>query len=179
MSGKMRTSHVVGCAVAFLTFVCLASAQCFERLTLCIKPIQASYPSGVDVQLVVAVTNISDKPATFRNLRFVPTTAFEVRDEEGNLAPETENLRKAKEEFYQDGKWRGHRHENFWVGPFSDDDTVLQPGKIVSFGAKVNLYYDVSRPGVYSIIAKRKRDSPPYGWIYSNEIQVTITQAKP
>jgi hypothetical protein len=100
---------------------------------------------------------------------------FEIRDEEGNLARETEKLRKLKEEFYQNGEWRGHRQGSAWVGPFPDDQTLLQPGKKVSFGAMPNRYYDVSRPGVYSIVAKRQNDERPYNWVDSNEIKVTIT----
>jgi hypothetical protein len=52
---------------------------------------------------------------------------------------------------------------------------VLQPGKQVSFGAEPNRYYDMTHPGVYFIVAKRQNDEPPYEWVYSNEIKVTIT----
>ena len=122
-------------------------------------------PLGTDVHVAVLITNVSGHATTFRNLRWAPATEFEVRDADGNLTPETEELLQLKRDFYKEGQW---------VGPSFDDQQVLEPGKSVSFEAAPNRYYDMSRPGVYSIVAKRQNDEPPYEWVYSNEVKVTI-----
>ena len=64
--------------------------------------------------------------------------------------------------------------DSAWDGPPFDDLQTLEPGKSVSFGATPNRYYDMSRPGVYSIVAKRLNDELPHEWVYSNEVKVTI-----
>lgn len=191
-------ARLVGlCAAVVLVSSCFAQAPDFPR-ALTIQAIGSGvcgssrpcdvFSAGADVQIVVAVTNITDHSLTYSNLRWGPATEFEVRDEDGNLMPETEELRRLRREFYKDVHWRGHAvpatgsdqqiGDHCWVGPFRDHDTVLQPGKRVSFGATPNRYYDMSRPSVYSLIAKRKNDESAQEWVYSNKITVTVTANK-
>jgi len=47
----------------------------------------------------------------------------------------------------------------------------------VSFSGWPSKYYDMSRPGKYSIVAKVRSDEPTREWFYSNEIQVAIAPA--
>jgi hypothetical protein len=144
-------------------------------------------PAGTDVHVSLLITNVSGHAVTYYNLRWGPATEFEIRDAEGNLAPETEEFLQRKRDFYKDGQWRGHvwghpelddprtiTGDSAWDGPPFDDQQTLEPGKSVSFGATPNRYYDMSRPGVYSIVAKRLNDEPPHEWVYSNEVKVTI-----
>ncbi len=144
-------------------------------------------PAGTDVHVSLLITNVSGHAVTYYNLRWGPATEFEIRDAEGNLAPETEEFLQRKRDFYKDGQWRGHvwghpelddprtiTGDSAWEGPPFDDQQTLEPGKSVSFGATPNRYYDMSRPGVYSIVAKRLNDEPPHEWVYSNEVKVTI-----
>ena len=148
-------------------------------------------PAGTDVNVGVLITNVSDHAVTYRNLRWGPATEFEVRDADGNLAPESEELLQLKQDFYKDGQWRGHvrGHPELddprkitghreWVGPLFDDQQTLEPGKSVSFGVMPNRYYDMRPPGVYSIVAKRQNDESPHEWVYSNEVKVTILPAR-
>jgi len=118
---------------------------------------------------------------------------FEVRDEDGKIAPETEELVKLKRDFYKNGQWRGHIDgstwpgpvleppggDREWVGPLPDDATVLKPGGQVSFSGWPSKYYDMSRPGKYSITAKVCSDEPTREWFYSNEIHVTVLPKQP
>ena len=63
-----------------------------------------------------------------------------------------------------------------WYGPMPDDKTTLEPGGQVSWGNCLSRYYDMSRSGTYSIIAKLRSDEPTQEWFYSNLIRVTVTQ---
>ena len=139
MSGRVLALTT---AVVMLSFVCLAEAQSSHPRALSIQPVWIPpsgfggcgpapghpcdvFPAGSDVPIVVLVINVSDHPVTFRNLRWAPAVVYEIRDEEGNPAHETEKLQKLKEEFYHNGEWLGHRQGSAWVGPFPDDDSLL------------------------------------------------------
>ena len=107
-------SRLLACATAvvILGFGCIATAQSYKPRTL---RIWAAGPGGCgglpparpcdvfsadgDVEIGVALANLSEQPVTFRNLRWTGATVFEVRDEDGNLASETEELRKYKQGF--------------------------------------------------------------------------------
>ena len=191
-------SRVLACATAvvILGLCYVATAQSDQPRTLRIYPVWWGPPSGSrgcggpapahpcdvfsadgDVDIGVAVTNISGQPITYRNLRWAPATVFEVRDEEGNLASETEELQKLKEKYLKNGEWIGPpKGTQGWKGPMPDDTTVVKPGGQVSWGNCLSRYYDMSRPGTYSIIAKLRSDEPGQEWFYSNQIRVTITQ---
>ena len=65
----------------------------------------------------------------------------------------------------------------WWTGPLPDDKNVLQPGQQVSRSFLVSKYYELSRPGKYSIIARVRSDAPIREWFYSNEIQVVVAPA--
>ena len=176
-------------AVMLAASVFAASAQSYHPRTLYIQAIRfdvacgsqpRSVPAGTDVWIGIVVRNISDESITYRNVRWTPSTVLEVRDESGNLVPETEQLQQLKEKYFHDGKWIGPPPgTQWWEGPMPDDTTVLQPDGQISFSFLVSKYYDVSRPGTYSIIAKLRSDEPNYEWFYSNEIQVTVTPKTP
>ena len=186
---------ICGIAIVILGFDCLATAQSAHRPALHIQPVwwpasgfggcgpfPPSHPCDVfsadgDVDIAVALTNISDHPITYRNIRWAPATVFEIRDEQGNLVSETEELQDLKQKYLKNGEWIGRpKRTQLWAGPMPDDETVLKPGGLVSWGNCVSRYYDMSRPGTYSITAKLRSDEPTQEWFYSNQIQVTVTQ---
>jgi hypothetical protein len=135
------------------------------------------FPAGAEVWIGVAIRNISDQPMTYRNIRWAPSIVSEVRDEFGNPVPETEELQKLKKEYFHDGEWIGRRGVQRWDGPRPDDITTLKPGGQVSWAISISKYYDVRRPGTYSITAKVWSDEPTRQWFHSNEIQVTVVPA--
>ena len=159
MSGRVLALTT---AVVMLSFVCLAEAQSSHPRALSIQPVWIPpsgfggcgpapghpcdvFPAGSDVHIVVLVINVSDHPVTFRNLRWAPAVVYEIRDEEGNPAHETEKLQKLKEEFYADERNQRYRYE---VGsPFVNDridrasplDRVLFGGQWFMSGSSFKL----------------------------------------
>ena len=112
---------------------------------------------GSDVHIGVTLTNISGHPITFQSVRwFGPPTFFVIRDKSSRIVPESEDLKKLREKY-----------------PPSDDITVKPKGQ-VSWGVQVNKYWDMSRPGTYSIFAKLRSDEPDQKWFHSNQVRVTL-----
>jgi hypothetical protein len=190
MGAKWQRPRAVACAMALVLSVLATHAQSYQRRALGISAIRFdvgscgyggtlprcdTYSAGTDVWIGVGVANISDRPITYRNLRWDPSTVLEVRDESGNLVPETEELQKVKQEYFHDGEWiERPPGTQWWRGPLPNDTTVLQPGGQLGFSFLVSKYYDVSRPGRYFITAKIRSSEPTREWFYSNEIRVTV-----
>jgi hypothetical protein len=113
---------------------------------------------GREVHIGVTLTNISGHPITYQRVHwFGPPTFFVIRDKSGQVMPEAEELKKLREEYPP------------------PDDMVLKPEGQVSWGVQVNKYWDMSRPGTYSIVAKLRSDEPDQKWFYSNRVRVTLT----
>jgi hypothetical protein len=111
---------------------------------------------GSNVHIGITLTNTSGHPITYPRW-FGPPTFLVVRDESGQIMPEAEEFNKLKESYPP------------------PDDTVLKPDGQVSWGVPVNKYWDMSRPGTYSIIAKLRSDERGQTWFYSNQVRVRIT----
>lgn len=111
---------------------------------------------GRDVHIGITLTNTSGRPITYPRW-FGPPTFLVIRDKSGRVIPEATELNTLRQRYP------------------TPDDTVLKPNGQVSWGVPVNKYWDMSRPGTYSIIAKLRSVDRGQIWFYSNQVRVTIT----
>lgn len=111
---------------------------------------------GEDVHIGVTLTNTSGHPITYPNW-FGPPSFLVIRDQSGLVMPEAEELKKVRKQYPP------------------PEDTLLKPEGQISWGVQVSKYWDMRRPGTYSIVAKLPSDERGQRWFYSNQVRVTLT----
>ena len=126
--------------------------------------------AGSQVQLETVITNVSNheiKVTEVRsNLGAAGVFHIEVRDERGELAPETESFRTQK---WCMGVIRGD-----WCQPAASIVSfTLQPGGRDAQVIEITDYYDIGRPGKYTVQLKREFEK---GLIVKSNI-TTVTVA--
>ena len=122
--------------------------------------------SGSHIYVLVSLTNNSDRNLSTSNVDYSEYYEFDIRDAEGNLAPETE--------FMQKMRTPGHRKiTSGLVGQY-------KPGENWEEQIRISDYYDMSRPSVYTIQLERKLPVElGMGTVKSNTITITIVAPKP
>lgn len=124
------------------------------------KPV---FQNGSEVQIFVALTNWSEAPVYVPRRGPVFGYEYEVRDEDGRLLPETQYFYRLK---HPDP-------EGILVNP---GGSMVEPGRETGYYVSIGLYYDMSQPGKYSIMVKRKPDNLIDYEMDSNVIEVTVAE---
>ncbi len=160
--------------VALLILFCsipvsIASPQAEPPFSIEILPSQsASYPGrptwkvGSPVFVIIRMTNNSPKVLRFFLTNPALNYHWKVLDRDGNQVPATELLKLLKTD---------------WVLKTRNILVELQPKGTATDGFEPSAYYDISKPGNYTI--QVQREMPPElgtGPVESNILHVTITQ---
>ena len=124
------------------------------------------------IRLFIDCRNISDRPILVADELKNPRRSdllypLEVRDQNGNLAPETSWGRRARTGKSDPGKQTvevGSYHERF-----------IQPGETYSGLVELNALYDLTQPGTYTVQLVR-RDEKGTVVFKSNTVELSIVK---
>lgn len=115
--------------------------------------------------VLVDLANHSHKIVSSMSIDYPPYYVIDVRDEEGSPVPETELMREL----------RDPNHRGFGSGMLFQ----YKPGESWKEELMVTLYYEMSRPGKYTIQVERKLPKElGIGTVKSNIITITILPAE-
>ena len=123
--------------------------------------------AGEPLALTVTLVNNSHKAVSIPNMDLDLYYTIDVRDEHGNTAPETEEARKMREAASSPNyrRWR------------SGVMGKLKPHDKSTDKLLVTQYWDMSRPGKYTIQVERQLpEELGKGSVKSNTITVTVTE---
>ena len=162
--------HSLACAIA-LTFVATLAAQGPKQsFSLTIAAPKEPLRAGTELRLLVTVTNTSD-----RNISFITSPGpipedgllyeINVRDAQARSAPPSVYLRTRDKRIPTDYGSRFAR--------------TLRPGQSFVDQVTVTKFYDLSRPGNYTISVARPmppRQNLGKGSVKSNPVTVVVTQ---
>ncbi len=130
--------------------------------SITIATTQGVVKSGSDLTLKVTITNTSSHAISFSDTNRVCDYLVEVRDEKGNLAPDTPQ----KKQITCGGPVEGR---NIIVS--------LQPGESTEDEVVVSDLSDMTRPGFYSAqLARKAPKDLGGGLVKSNWLTIQVTQ---
>jgi len=159
---KLRTRFLF---ILLLSLLPLAFAQTQQSapFSLSITPAQASVKSGSPVELEVITTNLSPQPITLSKSNPGMEYDFDVRDSGKKAAPMSPQLKRMRDP--------AHPH-----GVFRLFGKVLQPQESLRETVTISEYYDMSKPGTYTIRLQREiPEQVGKGVVKSNAVSVKIT----
>jgi hypothetical protein len=115
------------------------SADPRPSLFVAISPVSRTVKKGYDVRLNVTLTNISKRELSFLERNPICDYPIKVRDSNGNQPPETVVTQKS----HCDGTFQLSQARNILV--------TLKPGASYANEMYVSFYYDLRRPGTYTV----------------------------
>ncbi len=133
-----------------------------------LAPREASLTWALQYSLKLLKKNVSDHAINISRLkRHLPPYQIDVRDEAGNLRPETEEVRRLKDEQVKDSQ-NGV--------PFTGSIVfgTLKPGESKIERVDISRVYDMNTPGKYTIEVYQT-DPESKTVVRSNVITVTVT----
>ena len=129
-----------------------------------ISPDSAVWKVGEPVRVIVAMINGSKRVVHYSLMDPAWDWEMDVRDSAGNPVPETPLYRQIR--------------ENLKNGPMVVSRRILgtlRPGEKAQDVIEVQMFYDVSRPGQYTIEVERKFTDVSDEAVKSNRLELTIT----
>jgi hypothetical protein len=125
--------------------------------------------AGSPIFLLVKLANNSNKTISISSFDS-DSYAMDVRDEHGNPVPETNEVRRMREERSAPANsLRGRKTSKGLIGE-------MKPHTATSETLEVNKYYDMSCPGKYTIrLTRQLPEELGSGVVESNAITVTVT----
>ncbi len=137
---------------------------------------QSTVKSRSEVMVHVEVTNISGSASKLVGATpAVLGYAVDVRDSAGKPVPLTRRGTATVNQRFAAGDRDGRR----FIGPGSVTDSLVRPGGVVKEELTVTDFFDLSRPGTYTIQVQRPdfRSQPPGDrMLKSNIITLTVTE---
>ena len=170
LSRPVRCSAV---AALFAVILSMAATPSFAAhpLSIHIKTSHTSFKAGDQIKVSINFRNISDKPVAFSGACApkgdVDGFRIEVTDGQGNSAPETNVLRWLRGE-------PGSKPPELTSGTSGPACGAVPPGGFENSGFVANRFYNLSKPGKYTIQVERT-DSATNLAVRSNTITVTVT----
>jgi hypothetical protein len=163
------TASTLACALALILFATLSASANKQLFSLSIAAPSEPLKAGADLRLRVTITNTSDREIGFiRSPGQIPEEGFryevEVHDAQGQSAPPSayvQDLKKSPtitEEVSRYAAW-------------------LKPGESFVDDLEITKFYDLHRPGKYTISVSREippRQNLGEGKVRSNSITVTV-----
>jgi hypothetical protein len=129
--------------------------------SLSIKATQDTVKLGLPVSIEITKKDISNHEINNTTIRGTLPYEIEVKDDGGNLRPETEEFRQIKKSKSEDRS-------------FSVTFASLKPGESARDRVDVNKYFDFSQAGKYKIQVS-EGDAESKTTVKSNIVTVTIT----
>ncbi len=129
-----------------------------------IQPGVSSWKLGTAVFVIVTMINESDRVVHYGLTNPGWDYEMDVRDASGNPVPETERLRKLK--------------ENLKNGLIITDRNILgslKPHETAQDTIEVSSFFDLSSPGDYSIQVQREFPDVGQSLVKSNRLSLTVT----
>jgi hypothetical protein len=130
--------------------------------------------TGSPVAVSVTLTNHSGKTLSASQVDYADDYTVDVRDAQGNSAPESEEVRKARAEM------DACRNSGQAVGGrkiLLHGMSQFRPGESWQETLLITKHYDMSRPGKFTIRLERKLpEELGKGTVKSNPITVTVTE---
>lgn len=146
----------------FVFAVCELLTAAQEPFSLIISTSQESITTGAEVQLSVSLTNKLNHEIAIIDTDQICDFTVEVRDSNGQLAPETEQAK------------------NRICGGFVAGKLIvtrLKPGGHQEYRLYLSQLYDITRPGQYDVqVSREARKELGGGRVRSNSIKITVTQ---
>jgi hypothetical protein len=174
-----RSSVLVGCRLSFVLSLLIVATHASapgqaarQPFSLTVTTPQSIITAGAELRVQVTLKNITDHDI-FVSRDFARETAernyvIDVRDESGQIAPDTAYNRKRKDP--GDAK-----HPNVRYGSHMLE--TLKPGEELNDDAVVTKLYDITLPGKYSLqVSRQSSDAPGGNIVKSNKIGITVTE---
>lgn len=144
-----------------------------EPLSITLRPSKGDTTTGTGVVIagspvyvLVDLKNNSDKIVSSMSIDYPPYYIIDVRDEEGYPTPETKFMREL----------RDPNHRGFGSGGLFQ----YNPGESWKEQLTITHYYEMSRPGKYTIQLERKLpEELGVGTVKSNTITITVVAPEP
>lgn len=146
------------------------------EFAIAISAPRTTVKSRSDVVVSIEVTNISGSATKLVGARSaVLEYAIDVRDSDGKPAPLTRRGAATVNHRFAAGDRAGRR----FIGPGGVTDSMVPPGGVVKEELTVSDFFDLSRPGTYTIQVQRPdfRSQPPGDrMLKSNVITLAVTE---
>jgi hypothetical protein len=171
-AAKKLTLHLLASLLALTT----PSVRAQNPISIRISPSHDGVSAGTGaekagspVYLLVELRNDSGKTLTSSQWDYEEYYTFDVRDAEGKTAPEKDALRWLQERLKPGARNSGH-------GIISR----IEPGITWKEQLTISDYFDMSRPGTYTIQLERKLpDELGTGTIKLDKVTVTVAESNP
>jgi hypothetical protein len=173
----LRTSkkRLVGAFCLFMVLILLrpvlAEGKQKNRFLLKLTPSQNAiqpgvsfWESGTAIFVIVTMINESDRVVHYGLTNPGWDYEMDVRDASGNPVPETERLRKLKENL-----------KNGLIDTGRNILGSLNPHETAQDTIEVSSFFDLSSPGEYTIQVQREFPDVGRGFVKSNRLALTIT----
>jgi len=153
--------------LALVFFVCLSrqpiQGAATPPFSLQLKALDSTVKAGSPVRLEVKTTNASTNAISLSKSNPALEYEFSVRNPQGGRAAESESFKRMKD-------------PNKPVMIFRLTSEVLKPGESATEVVVISEFYDLTRPGLFTIqVERRVPEQLGHGVVKSNTVSVTIT----
>jgi hypothetical protein len=180
---RRRPTQLICALIAIVAPVCVFASGAEQPFSVTLQALSKTLKPGCQVYLLVTIKNTSS-----RDLTFVRGSAFgvshegtekyriEAHDEQGRPAPPSALVLESRKPVASGKAVVEWSYEN--------QARTLKPGESFVDAIDVTEYYDLSRPGIYTIWVSRHMPPKvtshgvewPKGSVRSNAITVTVTK---